>query len=158
MIVFSFDVLAAPNAEMGARQPIPEGRRIWNAFASSYNGRIAVLGTGVANTPVFLEWLKREGFKASTVDIIEETGSPAKVDRVLSLNAVYGRIDWYVDIDPAAIAGVTHHGIPTILMTVPHTVRSEWVDVKKVKGWDTLVTELESQALSKAEKTWNNAR
>jgi hypothetical protein len=158
MVVFSFDVLAYPNDELGARQPIPEGRRIWNAFTASYNGRIAVLGTGVRNTPVFLEWLKREGFKASTVDIIEDDGSLVKVDRVLSLNAVYGRIDWYVDSDPAAIAGVTHNGIPTLLITVPHTVRSEWVDVKKVKGWDTLVGEIESQALAKAEKTWNDAR
>lgn len=158
MIVFSFDAIAAPNEELGARQPIPEGRRLWNIFAGAYNGRIAVLATGVTNTPVLLEWLKREGFKASTVDIVQETGAQTKIDRITSLNAVYGKIDWVVDIDPATVAGIIHLGIPTLLVTIPHTVRPEWVDGRKVKGWDTLVNEIESQTLAKAERTWNDPR
>jgi hypothetical protein len=158
MIIFSFDVIAAPNEELGARQPIPEGRRLWNIFAGSYNGRIAVLGAGVTNTPLFLEWLKKEGFKASTVDVIDQTSAQAKIDRVTSLNAVYGRIDWYVDIDPGAIAGVLHTGIPSILVSVPFTVRPEWMDKRQVKGWATLVDEIESQTLAKAERTWNDPR
>ena len=158
MIIFSFDVLAAPNEELGARQPIAEGRRLWNIFAGAYNGRIAVCATGVTNTPILLEWLKREGFKASTVGVIESDTSQTKVDRVMSMNAVYGRIDWYIDVDPSAIAGVAHSGISTLLVTIPHTIRPEWVDGRKVKGWDTLVSEIESQTLAKAERTWNDPR
>lgn len=155
MLVFSFDALAAPNEELGARQPIPEGRRLWNIFAGAYNGRIAVLATGISNTPVLLEWLKKEGFKASTVDLIEDSSSQAKIDRVLSLNAVYGKIDWYIDIDPMAVAGVLRSGIASLLVSIPHTIRPEWVDGRKVKGWDTLVEEIDRQALAKAERTWN---
>jgi hypothetical protein len=158
MLIFSFDVIAAPNEELGARQPIPEGRRLWNIFAGSYNGRIAVLGAGISNSQIFMEWLKREGFKASTVDVIDQTSAQAKVDRVTSLNAVYGNINWYIDTDPAAVAGVMHIGIPTLLVTVPYTVRPEWVDKRQVKGWDTLVNEIESQTLAKAERTWNDPR
>ena len=158
MVIFSFDVLAAPNEELGARQPIPEGRRIWNAFASTYNGRIVVCATGVTNPPILLEWLKREGFKASSVDIADTSTSQTKIDRVMSLNAVYGRIDWYIDVDPHAVAGVLKSGIPTLLVSVPHTVRPEWVDGRTVRGWDTLVQEIESQSLAKAEKEWNDAR
>jgi hypothetical protein len=158
VILFSFDVLAAPNKELGARQPIPEGRRLWNSFVTTYNGRIAVLGTGIANTPVFIEWLKREGFKASTIDIIEGTDSQSKIDRVLSLNAVYGKIDWYIDADPEAVAGVVRSGISTLLVTIPHTVRPEWDTKRQVKGWDTLVQEIESQTLARAEKNWSDPR
>lgn len=158
MILFSFDVLAAPNDELGARQPIPEGRRLWNAFATSYNGRLAVCSSGIRNTPLLMEWLKKEGFKASTVDIVEDSSSQAKIDRVLSLNAVYGKIDWYIDIDPVAVAGVLRSGIPTLLVSIPHTVRPEWVDGRKVKAWDALVEEIETQTLAKAERTWGDAR
>lgn len=155
MLVFSFDALAAPNEELGARQPIPEGRRLWNIFAGAYNGRIAVLATGISNTQVLLEWLKKEGFKASTVDLTDDSSSQAKIDRVLSLNAVYGKIDWYIDIDPMAVAGVLRSGIASLLVSIPHTIRPEWVDGRKVKGWDTLVEEIDRQALAKAERTWN---
>lgn len=158
MIVFSFDVIAAPNEELGARQPIPEGCRLWSMLATTYNGRIAILGAGITNIPVFTEWLKKGNFKASTVDVTDQTSAQAKIDRVASLNAVYGKIDWYVDTDPSAVAGVMHMGIPTLLVTVPHTVRPEWVDGRKIKGWDTLVNEIESQTLAKAERTWNDSR
>jgi len=158
MVLFSFDVLAAPNEEVGARQPIPEGRRLWNSFASSYNGRLAVCSTGIRNTPLLMDWLKKEGFKASTVDVVEDASSQSKIDRVTSLNAVYGKIDWYIDIDPAAVAGVLRSGISTLLVSIPHTVRPEWVDGRKVKAWDTLVDEIETQTLAKAERTWRDAR
>lgn len=154
MILITFDALAHPGDELGARVPRAETRKLWNALLAGFNGRISILATGITNTPLLLEWLKREGYKASTVDIISDNHPDTKVDRVASFNAVYGKVYWYVDIDPIAVAKVAHMGIPTLLLTVPDIVRPEWVDEKVPREWNALVEEIESQALAKAERTW----
>lgn len=156
MILISFDALAHPGPELGARIPRRETRKLWNALFPGYGGRVSIMATGIKNTQILLEWLKREGFKASTVDIVEDDHPDTKVDRVASFNAVYGLIYWYIDVDPVAVAKVAHMGIPTLLLTVPDIVRPEWVDNRVPKSWETLVEEIETQALAKAERTWND--
>lgn len=155
MILINFNAIAAPGDELGARVPRKEMRRLWGALNAGYNTKLAVLATGITNTPIFLEWLKREGYKATTVDIVEDDGLNVTIDRVVAFNAVYGKINWYVDVDPIAVAKVAHLGIPTLLLTVPDTIRPEWSEEKVIKGWDVLVEEIESQALAKAERTWH---
>lgn len=157
MILINFDAIASHGIELGARVPRKEMRRLWGALNAGYNNKLAVMATGITNTPILLEWLKREGYKASTVDIVEETTVDVKLDRVASFNAVYGKITWYIDIDPIAVAKVAHMGIPTLLLTVPDTIRPEWTEDKVLKGWDVIVEEIESQALAKAERTWRES-
>lgn len=156
MILINFDALAVPGSELGSRLPRPETRKLWNSLIAGYNGKITIMATGITNTPLLLEWLKREGYKATTVDIISGTHPDDKVDRVASMNAVYGKINWYIDIDPIAVAKVAHMGIPTLLLTVPDIVRPEWVDERVPKSWESLVDEIESQALAKAERNWHD--
>lgn len=159
MIIVSFDVLALPNLvnnEIGARQPSPEGRRLWTSLFNSYNGTMAVFASGVTNEEGCLQWLKRENFKASTVDMISEDKTDDKVKRIVNLHAVYGRIHWYIDTDPEVIAKVSHNGIPTLLMTVPHVVRPEWSESRTKKAWDSVVQEVEAQALARAERNWGD--
>lgn len=154
MILINFDVLAVPGDELGSRLPRPETRKLWNSLLVGYNGRVAIMATGITNTPLLLEWLKREGYKASTIDVISTDHPDDKVDRVATMNAAYGKIYWYVDIDPITVAKVAHMGIPTLLLTVPDIVRPEWVDDRVPKDWASLVEEIESQALAKAERNW----
>lgn len=157
MILINFNAIATPGDEMGARIPRREMRRLWGALNAGYNNKLAVLATGITNTPIFLEWLKREGYKANTVDIMEEDNINVTIDRVTAFNAVYGKISWYIDIDPIAVAKVAHMGIPTLLLTVPDTIRPEWSEEKTIKSWDVLVEEIENQALAKAERTWHES-
>jgi hypothetical protein len=157
VILINFDAIATPGDELGARVPRKEMRRLWGALNAGYNTKLAVMATGITNTPILLEWLKREGYKANTVDIVEEDSLNAKIDRVVAFNAVYGKITWYVDIDPIAVAKVAHMGIPTLLLTVPDTIRLEWSEERTIKSWDVLVEEIESQALAKAERTWRES-
>ena len=161
MIIITFDTLALPANDLGARQPRNEARRLWNALFPYYHGRIVVLADGIAKEghqgeQILLEWMKREGFKASSIDMVEAKGSEVRYDRVVSLNSVYGKIHWYIDIDPEAIAKVAHCGIPTLLVTIPDIVRPEWTDGRQIKGWDTLVEEIQSQELAKKERVWGD--
>lgn len=155
MILINFNAIANPGPELGARIPRQEMRRLWGALNAGYNSKLAIMATGITNTQILIEWLKREGYKATTVDIVEEDDTNTKVDRVSAFNAVYGKINWYIDIDPIAVARVAHMGIPTLLLTVPDTIRPEWTEEKVIKSWDVLVEEIESQALAKAERTWH---
>ncbi len=155
MILINFDAIASPGSELGARIPRPEMRKLWGALTAGYNGKMSVMATGITNTQVFLEWLKREGYKPVTVDIVEDSHVDTKIERVAAFNAAYGKIHWYIDIDPITVAKVAHMGIPTLLLTIPDIIRPEWSEEKVIKSWDVLVEEIESQALAKAERTWN---
>lgn len=159
MIIVSFDVLALSSLsseEVGARQPSPEGKRLWNSLFPTYNGRMMVFAAGVTNQEGCLQWLKREGFKASSVDVIENTHVDTKVERIEVLHALYGRITWYIDTDPHVVAKVSRNGIPTLLVTVPHVIRPEWSEERTKKGWDAVVQEIEAQQLARAERTWGD--
>lgn len=156
MIIVNFDVIAHRSEEIGSSQPRKEGRKLWNIMFSAYNGRLCVLVDGVDNEHRKLveEWLKKESFKAGFVDYAYDKGSDAKLDKVRSLYAAFQRVDWYMDTDPVVVAKAMKEGIPSLLVTVPDTIRPEWDNSKKTTGWDTLVTEIEQQALRKAERTW----
>lgn len=156
MILINFDAIAHPGEELGSRLPRPEMRRLWASLSAGFNGRLAILATGITNTPLLLEWLKREGYKATTVDIFHDDHIDDKLERIVAFNAVYGKVSFYIDVDPLIMAKVAHMGIPTLLLTVPDIVRPEWVEDRVPKSWESLVEEIENQALAKAERTWND--
>lgn len=161
MIFFTFDSLALPAESLGARQPRPETRRLWNALFPFYHGRLVVIADGIPKEghngeQILKEWLKREGFKATAIDISATSGSEVKYDRVMSLTSVFGKPHWFVDSDPETIAKVARYGIPTMLLTIPHTVRPEWSEGREIKGWNELVEEINKQELAKQERTWGD--
>jgi hypothetical protein len=41
-----------------------------------------------------------------------------------------------------------------MVIASPYIIRPEWDGGRKLKGWDSLVTEMDSQALRAAEKDW----
>lgn len=158
MIIITLDVLAHAGEDLGGRQPISESRRLWNMFFSMYEGRICVLAPGVDSKklPLLKEWLKRENYKAGSIDITDEVSTDAKLERVRAVLGGYGRVDWFVDTDPATVAKVIHEGIPSLLVSVPSIPRPEWVSGRTIRGWDELSRELDAQALAKAEKNWHD--
>jgi hypothetical protein len=158
MIVVTFDVLAHQGEELGSRQPIPEARRLWGMMFSQYQGRICVLATGVDKnkTPILMEWLKRENYKAGMLDLTDETNTDAKLERVRAIQAGVGRIDWFLDTDPSTVSRVIHEGIASLLVSIPSISRPEWTDGRVVRGWDELSREIDAQALAKAEKAWKD--
>lgn len=158
MIVVTFDVLAHQGDELGARQPIPEARKLWNMLFSQYQGRICVLATGVDKnkTPILMEWLKRENYKAGMLDLTHETTTDAKLERVRAIQAGVGRVDWFLDTDPSTVSRVIHEGIASLLVSIPSVSRPEWVDGRTLRGWDELSKELDAQALAKAERAWKD--
>lgn len=161
MIFITLDALALPANDLGARQPRPETRRLWNALFPYYHGRILVIADGIKREgmqgeQILLEWLKREGYKASSVDMVESSGSEVRYDRAVALSSVYGMPHWFIDIDPECIAKVARYGIPTLLVTVPHTIRPEWTDGREYKPWDMLVEEINNQELAKKEREWGD--
>lgn len=158
MIVVTFDVLAHQGDELGARQPIPEARKLWGMMFSQYQGRICVLATGVDKnkTPILMEWLKRENYKAGMLDLTDETNTDAKLERVRAIQAGVGRIDWFLDTDPSTVSRVIHEGIASLLVSIPSISRPEWTDGRVVRGWDELSREIDAQALAKAEKAWKD--
>lgn len=156
MIVVTFEVIAHRVEELGASQPNKHGRKLWNLFFSAYNGRICLLVNDVAKHQhqLVMEWLKRENFKPGSIDFHWEKGSENRLDRVRALHATHTNIDWYIDTDPEAVAKVIKDGIPTLLVSVPFTIRPEWEEPRTIIAWDKLSNELENQALKKAEREW----
>lgn len=158
MIVMTLEVLAHAGDELGARQPSVEGRKLWNMFFPMYEGRICVLASGIEDnkTPILMEWLKRENYKAGSIDLTYETTTDAKLERVRGLQAGYGRVDWFVDTDPATVARVIHEGIASLLVSIPSSPRPEWVEKRIVKGWQEITEEIDRQSLVKAERSWKD--
>jgi hypothetical protein len=125
---------------------------------SQYQGRICVLATGVDKnkTPILMEWLKRENYKAGMLDLTDETNTDAKLERVRAIQAGVGRIDWFLDTDPSTVSRVIHEGLASLLVSIPSISRPEWTDGRVVRGWDELSREIDAQALAKAEKAWKD--
>jgi hypothetical protein len=158
MIVVSFDVIANPSDELGSRQPNPAGRKLWNMMFMQNNGRICLLVDGVNKTQheTVMSWLKKEGYKPNSIDFSSESGVDHRLERIRAIYAGYGKLDYYVDIDPAVARLAIKEGICTILITDPHVIRPEWEKVKDIRQWDQLVEEIEHQTLRKAEKAWHD--
>lgn len=156
MIVVTFDVIANRAEDIGASQPSNHGRKLWAALFGMYNGRICLLVDGVDKhqQQLVTEWLKKENYKPGSVDFYWDKGSDVRLDRVRAIQAASSKIDWYIDTDPTAVAKVIKDGIPTLLVTVPFIVRPEWDEPRKIVAWDELSSTIETQALKKAERTW----
>jgi hypothetical protein len=156
VIVFNFNVLATPAETLPLRQPDPNGRAVFSMMFEKYMGRICVVSTIEYDRPVFEDWLKRERFKASSYEFIDEVDAVLQAEKVHRIGSAFGRIDWYVDNDPRVCAETLKLGISTLVAASPYVVRPEWNGSRYIKEWGTLVDEMDSQALKAAEKTWRD--
>ncbi len=154
MIVFNFDVLARPGESLSLRQPDPDGRSVWSMMFEKYTGRICVVSTTEYPRLQFEDWLKRERFKASLYEFIDHTDPFLQAEKIQTIGSAFGRIDWYVDNHPKVCAETLKLGIPTLVVASPYIGLPEWDTLNRVKGWDSLVDEMDSQALKSAKKTW----
>lgn len=160
MIVVHFDVLALPATDTFIkRQPSTEGRRLWNTFFDQYKGRMVVVASEDTDLALLSEWLKREGYKPSLIHVASQfvrSGRTTRSEAVWHVSSTVGKVTWYLDSDPQGCADVVRLGIPTLLVAVPSFQRPEWHDKDSIRPWDSLVEELESQAIKKSEMTWGD--
>jgi hypothetical protein len=156
VIVFNFSVLARPAESLSLRQPDSDGRAVWGAFFDKYMGRMIVVCDETYERTQFMEWLKREQFKASMLDFLDVTDPVIKAEKVHRIGSAAGRIDWYIDNDARTCSETLKLGIPTIVVASPYIVRPEWDTGRKIREWDSLVGELDTQALKAAERTWRD--
>jgi hypothetical protein len=77
-----------------------------------------------------------------------------QAEKIQTIGSAFGRIDWYVDNHPKVCAETLKLGIPTLVVASPYIGLPEWDTLNRVKGWDSLVDEMDSQALKSAKKTW----
>lgn len=158
MIIFTLDALAYPvkdeQTSFGARQPIPDTRRLWHSLYQQYHGKMILLVAGKTTNEVMIDWTKMEGFKYASIDLIPKTEPEAVRDRVRDLNAVFGKIDWFVDTNPKTVKLVMEDAVPCLMPCLPGFVRPEWRDgrTKDRPVWDDLVREIEVQSLYRASK------
>ncbi len=159
MLVVHFDVLALPSEELVTRLPSSEGRKLWNVMFDKYMGRIVVLIDHDTNIDFAQEWLKRERFKASvihqTLDVYDSQAT-ARAEAAWLVSAQLGKMEWYLDVDPASCAATLAKGVPTLLVAIPSVIRPEWRSARTMRGWDAITTEIDEQALRRAEKTWGD--
>jgi hypothetical protein len=156
VIVFNFSVLARPAENLSLRQPDSDGRALWGAMFDKYMGRMIVVCDEVYDRTQFMDWLKREQFKASMLDFLDEVDPVLKAEKVHRVGSAAGKINWYVDNDARACAETIKLGIPTIVAVSPYIVRPEWDTGRKIKEWGSLVDEIDTQALKAAERSWRD--
>ena len=154
MIILTMDVLAYPAETIGQRQPIFESRRLWSALFETYNGRILLVADKRDPLEHVQNWLKRENFKPSMIDLSFDNSSEAKIERARHLRAVHGNVHWFMDTNPDVVRQCLRDGIPSLLVAVPYVARPEWHYEKERKSWDDLSAELDQQALLRAEERW----
>lgn len=157
MIIFNFNALAQTAETLGQRQPYPESRRLWDALFTKYMGRIHLVVDNNINQELLKEWLKREKFKASSIqpypDIVRDGSNPA-ADAVWRLSSALGRPHFYIDSDPQTCAIVIKQGIPCLTIQIPDFIRPEFHTPNTVRSWDVVVDEMDAKALKESEKTW----
>lgn len=156
MILVSFDLLALPGESLALRKPCPEGRRLWNMLWQAHHGQVALLVVGNPSMEVLAHWLKTEGYKPSVIDISRDDGPDAKHIRIQALQAAFGKIRFYYDTDPRAVALSLHEGIPSLLFANPLLPRPEWGSDKTIRAWDAVVEEIERQQVKHNEATWGD--
>jgi hypothetical protein len=156
VIIFNFDVLARPAETLALRQPDLEGRYLWSMMHEKSRGRILLISYTEYDKDLFETWLKREQFKPSVYEFIDHKDPVLKAERVHTLASIWGKAQWYVDVDPLVCAETMRLGIPTLLVAVPYIIRPEWEASTGVRPWDNIITELDTQALKAANKTWGD--
>ena len=154
MILFNFSVIAKPGQHLGERQPDSHGMGIWRMFHENTIGRICLIINEEYQKPVLEDWLKVERIKPAFYEMFEEPSANLKAERIHRIGAVFGKPEWYIDNDPITCSETLKLGIPTILVASPYIVRPEWSGERVIKSWDTLVQEMDEQALKAANKTW----
>jgi hypothetical protein len=156
VIVFNFSVLARPAENLSLRQPDSDGRALWGAMFDKYMARMIVVCDEVYDRTQFMDWLKREQFKASMIDFLDEVDPVLKAEKVHRIGSAAGKISWYVDNDARACSETIKLGIPTIVAVSPYIVRPEWDTGRKIKEWGSLVDEIDTQVLKAAERSWRD--
>jgi len=153
MVIVTFDALAYDRTEEGqlpaARQPIPDTQKVYEALYARFNGRIIILGDSSIRAEMLEQWAKREGYKFSHVDVARGDKPEAIRDRVRDLNAAYGKLDWFVDVNPETVKLVMQDAVPSMLLCIPNFIRPEWrANVpRERKVWSDLAHEIEVQSL-----------
>jgi hypothetical protein len=159
VIIFHFDALATKAPTFGQRQPSMEGRRLWNSFFHKYMGRVYLVADADDDIEMVKTWLKREGYKVSaiyqTTDLVRD-GSTPRAEAVWAIASALGRPHFYIDTDPETCAYAVKQGITALLMAVPQFMRPEFHTPNSIRAWDTVVDELDAQALKKSERTWGD--
>lgn len=155
MIVFNFDVLARPHVELGARVPDPEGIYLWRTLHEATIGQMGIVVTeDLPDTKLLEAWLKMNNVKAIMYDVLGTREPKLCAESVARILSAAGGRGMYFDVDPATISNTYASGIPSLLVCQPHVVRPEWSSEKKMRGWDSLVEEIDRQVLAKSEKNW----
>ncbi len=154
MIIFNFSVLARPAETLALRQPDPQGFSLWRMMHDFSIGRVCLVVNETYDKLPIEDWLKKEGIKPSFYEMLDEPDSYLRAERVHRVAAVFGKAEWYVDNDPITCAETLKLGMPTLMAASPYVVRPEWAGLRVIKDWDTLVQEMDNQALKAAEKTW----
>jgi hypothetical protein len=155
MILFNYDVLARPHKDLGSRPPDPEGVYMWRALHESSVGRIGIIYSGVLDDTYTLEaWLKINNIKASMYEVTGTTEPKLCAEKVQIIAATTGGRFMYFDSNPDTVAHTFSMGIPSFLVCQPYVVRPEWSTTKTIKGWDSLVEEIDKQALARSERDW----
>ena len=153
MVIVTFDALAYDRTEEGqlpaARQPIPDTQRVYEAMYARFSGRIIVLGDSSIPVAMLDQWVKREGYKVSHVEVARGDKPEDIRNRVRDLNAAYGKIDWFIDVNPETVKLVMQDAIPSMLLCIPNFVRPEWRanSPRERKVWSDLTREIEVQSL-----------
>lgn len=155
MILFNFDVIAKPDKSIGQRQPDVNGRHLWSMFHEKEMGRLCLIINEECKKEHLEVWLKREGFKASMYEFVDIDNPVLKAERIHTIASMWGRIKWYVDNDPRVCAETIKLGIPTLLVGVPFVVRPEWSEPANIREWESVVEELDRQAMKASMKTWD---
>lgn len=99
-------------------------------------------------------WLKLNQIKAVMYEIIGTREPKVKAEVVARIMAASGSRGMYLDTDPETVANTMKDGLSSLLVCQPFVVRQEWASPKQMRSWDTLVTEVEQQALARSEKNW----
>lgn len=155
MILFNFNVIARKGEELGARLPDPDGMYLWKTLHEASIGRIGLVIPGEVDNPQILEtWLKINGVKAALYDVLGTTEPKVCAEKISRILSASGGRSMYLDTDPATVSETFGMGIPSMLVCQPYVVRPEWSSHKPMRGWESLVEEIDRQAIAKSEKNW----
>ena len=155
MILFNFNVIARDGAELGARLPDPDGMYLWRTLHEASVGRVGLVVTGeVSNTDILETWLKINGAKAVMYDVLGTTEPKVCAEKIARIISASGGRSMYLDIDPATVSETFAMGIPSMLVCQPYVVRPGWSSQRSMRGWESLVEEIDKQKLARSEKNW----
>jgi hypothetical protein len=155
VILFNLNVIARPGNEMGARLPDPDGMYLWKTLHEASIGRVGLVVTGdIPDTSILETWLKINGVKAVMYDVLGTTEPKICAEKIARMFGAAGGRSMYLDTDPATVSETFAMGIPSLLVCQPYVVRPEWSTQRQMRGWESLVEEIDRQAIAKSEKNW----